>query len=297
MPTLFVIAAGLAANTARAGVLNYCDPPAALTATQNDRLFRISSIIRAELDASGNRLAMVSRSGLDLSRFGMRYSHAGLSLKANPSSAWAIRQLYYDCDEQKPRIFDQGVSAFLMGLADTSSGYISAVFLPEPQAQSLELTALDNRQALQLLNGRYSANAHAFGLEYQNCNQWLAEIMAAAWSRGSADASIGRVQSQAWLKSRGYMPSVFEIAWRPLMWFAALIPWVHLDDHPAEDLQQKRLRISMPASIEAFLRTTAPASSRIEFCHTDKHLVIRRGWEPIAEGCNAEPGDQVIIFE
>ncbi len=300
------VAVGLTTKVAHAGMLTYCDPPAVLSAAQNDRLFRVAAIIRAELEASGQNMALVSRSGLDLSRFGVRYSHAGLSLKANPSNAWAIRQLYYDCEEQKPRIFDQGISAFLLGLSNTSAGYISAVFLPAAEAQSLEAAALDNRQALQLLNGRYSANAYAFGLEYQNCNQWLAEIIAAAWPSASTfstepvttkQAVTSRSAAQTWLKERGYTPTVFEIAWRPLIWLATLIPWVHFDDHPAEDLAQQRLRVSMPASLEAFLRTAAPSSSRIEFCHTEKQVVIRRGWVPIADGCKAETQDQVIALD
>ncbi len=299
---------------ARAGVLRYCDPPATLSAQQNDKLYRLAGLIRTELESSGQRLALIARSGLDLSRFGIRYSHAGLSLKENPANAWAIRQLYYDCDAQTPRIFDQGISAFLLGLANASAGFISVVLMPEAQAHTLEAAALDNRQALQLLNHRYSANAHAFSVEYQNCNQWLAELMASAWSPTSApgpqtlgpqtlgpqttgEGTQARLHAQSWLRQHHYTPTVFEIAWRPILWFAALIPWVHLDDHPAEDLEQKQLRVSMPASIETLVRTMAPESTRIEFCHTAHHVVIRRGWEPIDEGCQPTSQDTVVTLD
>ena len=62
---------------AQAGALRYCDSPGDLSHEQRDRLFRFASIVRGELEASGQRLALVSRSGLDLARFGMRYSHTG----------------------------------------------------------------------------------------------------------------------------------------------------------------------------------------------------------------------------
>ncbi len=295
-------------SAAQAALLRYCDPPAPVTATQNDRLLRIAALIRGELESSGQKLALIARSGLDLSRFGMRYSHAGLSLKANPSNPWAIRQLYYDCDERKPRIFDQGISAFLLGLADTSAGFISVVLIAPDAAGALEAAALDNRQALQLLNSRYSANAHAFSVEYQNCNQWLAELMAVAWAHPKdvrtetnqanfLTPTEARSQAQAWLKQRGYAPTVFEIAWRPLLWLGTLIPWVHLDDHPVDDLQHLRLHITMPASIEAFVRSRAPTSTRIEFCHTEKYVLIRRGWTPIAEGCQPAAQDTVVALD
>jgi len=55
-------------------------------------------------------------------------------------------------------------------------------------------------------------------------------------------------------------------------------------------------RVSMPAAIEGFVRSTVPGSSRIEFCHTDRQVVVHRGWEPIAEGCAAGPQDTVITL-
>ena len=68
------------------------------------------------------------------------------------------------------------------------------------------------------------------------------------------------------------------------------MPWLHDDDHPSADLEQRVYRVSMPASIEAFVRATLPGAARIEFCHADRRVVVHRGWEPIAEGC--EPGEQ-----
>ena len=54
---------------------------------------------------------------------------------------------------------------------------------------------------------------------------------------------------------------------------------------------------SMPASIEAFVAARLPAATRVEFCHNERHVLIRRGWELIAEGCEAGPGDTLIVFD
>lgn len=159
----------------------HCDAQARLTAGQKDVLFRFGAVIKAELEATGARAVLMARSGLDLGRFGIRYSHAGVSLKASPETPWAIRQLYYACDEKRPRLFDQGLAAFLLGTSRPDLGYVSVVLLPPAAEAALEAAALDRATALGLLGADYSANAHAFSTRYQNCNQWLAELLAAAW--------------------------------------------------------------------------------------------------------------------
>ena len=279
-----------------AGALHYCDAPAPISADQKDKLLRFGAVIKTELEKSGQGLALIARSGLDLSRFGMRYSHAGFSLKDSQNAPWSVRQLYYACDERKPRIFDQGISGFLLGTNDPSVGYVSVVLLPPTATAALERAALDNRQALQLLGTTYSANAYAYGLQYQNCNQWVVELMATAW--GELDGADNlRSEAQRWLKERSYVPSSFEVGSRVMMWLGGLIPWLHSDDHPPEDLDQQRYRVSMPASIEAFVQRAVPGAVRIEFCHTDKVVVVRHGWELIPEGCVAGEQDEVIALD
>ena len=81
------------------------------------------------------------------------------------------------------------------------------------------------------------------------------------------------------------------------MWLGSMIPWVHSDDHPSPDLEQAIYRVSMPASIELFVRAQVPDASRVELCHTDRFVVIRRGWQPIAAGCEPAPQDTVIRFD
>jgi len=279
-----------------AGVPRTCDQPERLSPAQKDTLLRFGGIVKDELEKSGQRVALISRSGLDLSRFAMRYSHAGVSLKASENTPWSVRQLYFACDEQRPRIFDQGMSGFVLGLNEPALGYVSIVFLPEAEATALERAALDNRQALQLLSPAYSANAYPFSLKYQNCNQWLMELLATTWGRlEGGDAP--RAQAQGWLKEKGYAPSVMALGARPMMWLGAFVPWVHSDDHPSEDTAQALYRVSMPASIEAFVQAQVPGATRLELCHTERHVVIHSGWEPIAEGCVPGERDTVITLE
>jgi hypothetical protein len=304
-----------------AGSSRYCDSQVPLSAGQQSKLLRFSEVVKAELAASGQPMALLARSGLDLARFGIRYSHAGISLQASQNTPWSVRQLYYACDEQKPRIFDQGMAGFVLGTDNAAIGYVSAVLLPPAAATAVESAALDNRQALALLHPAYSANAYAYGLRYQNCNQWVIEMLAMALgdlgapddaaqdlapniaqntAPGSADRPTppaARAQAQTWLRQQGYLPSTVNVGSRLLMWAGAFIPLIHSDDHPPTDLAQQRYQVSMPASIEGFVQANHPAAQRIEFCHNAQHIVIHRGWSPVADGCVPAPDDQVIAFD
>ena len=296
---LAALAAGLAlallSSHGWAASLGYCQGQAEPTAAVQDRLIQVAGIIKSELDRSGQSVAIVSRSGLALQRLDQRYSHAGVSLKASGNTPWSVRQLYYACDEQRPRIFDQGMSGFVLGAHDPGESYISIVLLPTEAALALEHTALNDAQALKLLGTTYSANAHAFSQRYQNCNQWLAELLASAWGpQLPSDGS--RENAQQWLRAEGYQPSVLKVGWQPLMWVANLLPWLHSDDHPDADLAQAQFLVSMPQSIETFVQGRLPEATRMELCYTDQRVVLRRGWEPIAPGCQPQPGDELTLL-
>jgi hypothetical protein len=285
-----------AASPAQASAVRCCAGPDKLSVAEKDRLFRFGAVVKQTLESSGHSLALIARSGLDLSRFGQRYSHAGISLQASENTPWSVRQLYYACDESKPRIYDQGIAGFVLGTDEPAVGYISLLLLPEGESQALERTALDKQQALQMLSASYSANAYPFSVQYQNCNQWVMEVLALAWGGVPINANA-RAASQAWLKSSGYEPTVMNVGWRALMWLGTAMPWVNNDDHPAADLAQAFYRVSMPASMQAFVQARSPQAQRLELCHNDKHIVVHRGWEAIAEGCVPAEGDTVIALD
>jgi hypothetical protein len=285
----------LCAHAASAS-LRFCDRAAPMSALQQDRLLRFAALIKEELDGSRETVALIARSGLDLSRFGLRYSHSGVSLKASDNAPWSVRQLYYACDEQRPRLYDQGLSGFLFGADDPTVGYVSIVLPNGSEAAALEGAALDAARALRLLAAAYSANAYPFSLRYQNCNQWVAELLATAWGELD-DAQDLRERAQRWLAQRGYEPPAIDVGSHWLMIAAPFVPLIHLDDHPQADLQRLRVRTSLPPAIEAFVRERLPGARRIEMCHDGRKAVIRHGWEPISEGCRPEARDRVVDLE
>ena len=285
----------LSATTVQAAALNFCERPSTLTAPQQDRLLQFAAVVRRELAESGQSVALISRSGLDLHRFGIRYSHAGISLQASENTPWSVRQLYYACDEGGPRLFDQGLAGFLFGTDDPTVGYVSIQLMPSAAAASVEQAALDKPRALRLLAATYSANAYPQSLRYQNCNQWVAELLATAWG-GLPDRDDLRARAQAWLLREGYAPPAVEVGASWVLWAGLFIPWIHYGDHPRADLAAQRLHTSLPSAIEAFVQSRQPEAKHIELCHNADQVVIRRDGPPLAEGCKPEPGDEVIVI-
>ncbi len=291
-----VLAVTLAAvaPVAHAASLQSCSEAPSLTAAQQSVLLQVSLRVKAELERRGADVAIVARSGLALGWFDMRYSHAGVALRASPETPWAVRQLYFACDERQPRLFDQGLTAFLMGTLEPELGFLSVLVLPPGPERALEATALDTPTALSLLGRRYSANAWAHGLVYQNCNQWLAELLAVAW--GAPPSPQARVPARQWLREQGYVGADFRLPAQPFTWLTVFSPWLNRDDHPPEQLAEARFEVSMPSSIEAFVRRLHPQAERFEICHTARHMVLRQGWTPIDDGCVPAAGDEVTAL-
>ena len=275
--------------------LEICDRPKEPSADQRDVMLRFSAIVREELAASGQQVALIARSGLDLRRVDERYSHEGVAIKDSDGKPWSVRELYYSCEDHEPRIFDEGFTGFVTGTDDPGLGYISLVFLPSGRAEPLRTTAVDKHHALGVLGASYSANAYPFSTRHQNCNQWVMELLADAWGAGDAETDAdARTRAQAWMRAQGYLPTVFTVSAHPMTWLADVVPWLANDDHPPEEIAHNRYNVSMPQSIETFVQAKVPGARRVEICHAGRHVVLHRGWDDIAEGCIAGAGDRTI---
>jgi hypothetical protein len=297
---------GLAAALAFAGCVvhaasssQFCDRAVPLSASQQDRLLRFTAAVQDALSAMGSDAVLISRSGLDLSRFRIRYSHAAIAWKAEggrEGGTWSARQLYYACDEGHPRLYDQGLAGFVMGIDDAALGYVSIVAQPPEAAQALRGAALDTPRAVHLLAARYSANAYPFSLRYQNCNQWVMELLAVAWG-GLPDGDGLRRRAQQWLRDAPYKPAAVDVGSHALVFASSFVPLLHLDDHPQEDIYALKLRVSLPSAVEAFVRERHPLSERVELCHDGRQIVLHRGWEPVSDGCLPGAGDRVVALD
>lgn len=286
----------------------FCGGEPERSAAQQDRVLQVAARLRELLQAQGQPAALVARAGTNLQRFGLRYTHGALALAEHALAPWGLRQMYFACDERRPRVVDQGLAGFLLGADDAERGFVSLLLLPAEAARPL--AALPDAQARALLGREYMANAHPSDPLRQNCNQWLAEMLAAAWgadaanqaasetrSEAAPDASLlDRGRAQARLAAWGYLPAPVDYGsalWRAA---AAFVPWVSMAGHPAADLSANRLVTSLPPDLEALARRLFPAAQRVELCYTATHWVLRREGPALADDCRAEAGDETGRF-
>lgn len=278
----------------RSGLLTpFCQPSRTQSAQAQDRVLRFAHAVRQVLEASGEDVALIARSGLNLARFDLRYSHAGVMLRDGGEVPWSVRQLYFDCDEGRPRLFDQGLAGFLMSADSPDLAHLSLIFLPRAQADALRRAALDRPRALHLLAASYSANAYPFSLRYQNCNQWVAELLASAWGE-LPDGPALRQQAQDWLRAEHYRPTAVRIDSHLTKFVGGWMPLLHLDDHPPDTQLGMVLDVSLPESIEAFVHARLPQARRVELCQDREKVVLREGWTRMGAGCEAGAGDRVV---
>lgn len=271
----------------------FCVPPQTASAADQQLLFQFAGHVRRMLSQAGARAAIVSRTGIDLPRLGIRFTHSGIAMQTESALGWRVRQLYYACDDARPGLFDQGIGGFLFGSDNPQTRHVAILLLPEAESEELFKAAGDDALALGLLGARYSANAYPFSVNYQNCNQWVLEMLAAAWG-GLRTGNDLRSAAQRWLAENRYQPEPVRLPSYWLKFVASFSPMVHLDDHPAAQRDGLDFQISLPRTIESFIRARYPATQRIELCHNRDQLVIRHGWEPIAPGCLPRANDQVM---
>ncbi|MFG6447779.1 DUF2145 domain-containing protein [Roseateles sp. BYS180W] len=286
-------AALLGGPGAQAASLQFCDTSTALSPAALDEVLALSVQVQAQLEARGARAAVVARDGLGLQRWGQRYSHAGVVWQDGPAGAWTVRQLYYACGEGHARLFDQGLGAFISGSRGGAVRFLRLLLLPVSAEAALHAHATDARSAHAWLHPHYSANAHAFGTRFQNCNQWLAELMAAAWGgpfpvSAEAGAAQGdRAAAQAWLQREGYTATRIHAG--PLLLAAAFSPWLHLADHPAADRASGQLQVVLPQDLMDWAAQRHPGSRQLEFCRNARELWLREDGPPLPADCQPAP--------
>lgn len=106
-----------------------------------------------------------------------------------------------------------------------------------------------------------------------------------------------RERAQDWLRTAGYAPEPVNVGSHWLMFLGGFVPMLNLEDHPEDERYTLQLRISLPATLETFVRQRYPESERVEICHDSRQAVVHRGWEPMADGCKPGPGDRVVSLE
>jgi hypothetical protein len=211
------------------------------------------------LDASGAQVVVLARAGQDLGKYGLRWSHLGWAYKlptaaaaagiasgtagtatlggagARPPAVWRVVHKLNQCGSDTAALYRQGLGEFLL---DDLFDYQAAYAVPTPEVQARLLTLLaDNGAVQQLHTPAYSMVAYPWAQQYQQSNQWAIETLALAMESGAST----RERAQAWLRFKGYEPTVLRIS--PLVRLGARMTAANVafDDHPNDKRYSDRI--------------------------------------------------------
>lgn len=224
-------------------------PPTTLAA-----MFDMAQATADRLDAiDGAQVVVLARGGQDLSRYGLRHSHLGFALRDN-DGRWSVRHLLNRCQSASSQLYREGLSNFI-GESATHSDLRLGVPSAAVQSQLGLLLAGDGLPAKALHESRYSMVAYPFALAYQNSNQWVLEVLAAAIaaSEDATDTVTDRAQAQAWLQHAGYRPSRLHIGLARRVGARFAAPHVAVTDHPLRERVSGRYSVVTVESVFEFL--------------------------------------------
>lgn len=186
---------------------------------------QLGHAVRETLDSLDAEVAIVARAGQDLSSWGLRYSHAGFAWRDHPVGRWQVVHLLNECGTDRSALYVEGLANFFGDVVRAEA----RIVVP-PSAVGQRIAALfASGEASRLHEPSYSMVAYVFSTRYQNSNQWLLEVYAAA---AQQDGKLDRTTAQRWLKANGFSPITVEVpAWKRLggRMFRANIAF---DDHP-----------------------------------------------------------------
>jgi hypothetical protein len=179
------------------------------------------------LDESGAQVAMISRAGQDLSRYGVRYSHMAIVWRDHPEGRWTVVHELNDCGSAESALYNEGLGNFFL---NDMFRYEAEIAIPGEATQQRLAQLLASRTPLRLHQRSYNMLSFAFSTKYQNSNQWVLENYAAAASaQGQVET---REEAQKWLRAAQFRPITVRIDAATRMGARMFRANVAFDDHP-----------------------------------------------------------------
>jgi hypothetical protein len=194
------------------------------------RNLELGTKVRDRLEQSGATVAYVARAGIDLTQYGLVYSHVGLAWRDHPKGRWFTYHLLNTCGTRTSELVDQSLEDFFNVQLFTHDALVA---VPSPDAQLRLLKAFFSPVAPTLHERSYSMISNPFSVMYQSSNQWVLEVSAAALA--PENAIHNRLQAQNWLKANGYVPFKARVGGLLVVGSQLFSPHVRFDDHGDEE--------------------------------------------------------------
>jgi len=209
----------------------------------------------AALDASGARVALVARAGQDLAKYRLRYSHMGIAVRDHPAGRWTVVHELNDCGTAVSGLYNEGMGNFF--LTDLYRAEAQLV-IPSADAQDKLAKLTATRTPLRLHEPRYNMLAYVYSTQYQNSNQWVLEVLAAALAPpGQVET---RAEAQSWIRSKGFQPPTIEVPAAVRLGARMFRANVAFDDHPFDRRMAGQIDTVSTDAVLRLLRMVDPGS-------------------------------------
>jgi hypothetical protein len=221
------------------------------------------------LDATGAQVVVLARSGQDLSKYGLRWSHLGFAYReAGPSiegatgasrdgasapGVWRVVHKLNACGSATADVFIQGLGDFFL---DDPFQYVAGIAVPTTEVQAKLWPLLQDKTRLTALHQTaYSMVAYPWSQTYQQSNQWAIETLAMS-QEPSANT---RERAQAWLRFKAYEPTTLRLNAMVRLGARLTAGNVAFDDHPNDKRYSDRIETVTADSVFSWLEGTGLA--------------------------------------
>ncbi len=249
------VTAAVASAPAQAGSACNAQP---LRIDQFHKASTMAFKLRDRLEAMQAKVAIVGRIGSDLSEHGLRYSHAGFIQRDHTKGKWIFVHALNRCATSRSAVFDEGLINFFL---DDPYRYEAVVMVPTPELQQRLGDVLAGPLVRRLHHPPYSMIAYPFGNRYQNSNQWLLALVAAAQDQQGYVSN--RFTAQQALSANGYRGDIIYISSLDRLGASLFRANVRFDDHPRSSRNQGRFEVVTVRSIIRYMHATDPGT-RVE---------------------------------
>jgi hypothetical protein len=162
----------------------------------------------AALEAGGGDVALLSRAGTDLSKYGLHYSHVAFVVRDHPDGPWTVVHLLNRCGTDRSALFAQGlVNYFADGLVAQDA---RIDWLAPPLAAQVA-AALRGPVPHAVHDARYNVISRPDVAGSQNSTEWVLDVLTAA--RLPPGTVADRAPVLARQRADGFVPDTLAIAY------------------------------------------------------------------------------------
>ena len=199
------------------------------------------------LERSSAQVVILGRVGVDLSKYGLRFSHVGFAIREHPQGRWTVIHLLNQCGTDVSALYDEGLINFFL---DDPFAYETLLAVPSPDAQQALVKALHSPLVWRVHQPRYNAIAYPQSQDFQNSNQWLLELMVAALAKGTVNH---RNEAQHHPLMQSYQPETLRIDRLTRIGGGLFKANLTFTDHPLADRLKGEYQIVTVRSVIRFL--------------------------------------------